>query len=149
MIEIKKMSMDSLDAQLLIQELNQSLVRITGDDGTIHFQQNDVEQQRAVFLVGYIDDVPYSCGALREINQECGEIKRIYARRNSVGMGHYMMRALEQQAIHYGYQALFLETRVQNEHAISFYEANGYVHCPNYGVYIENQNSYCFRVDIG
>ncbi|WP_167957076.1 GNAT family N-acetyltransferase [Anaerosporobacter faecicola] len=148
MIEIRKTTMDSEDAKALIQELNQILVKITGDDGTTHFQQTDVEQERSVFLIGYIDGEPFACGGLKEISQECGEIKRIYARKNQCQMGRRIIKALEEEAKRLNYQKLVLETRIQNEHAISFYEKNGYIHCEKYGVYRNNENAYCFKKEL-
>lgn len=148
MIQIKQMSINSEEARSLIQELNQSLMVITGDDGASHFKQEDMEQERSVFLVGYVDGIPYGCGALRKISSECGEIKRVYARKNSCGLGHAILEALEQKAVLFGYQKLILETRIQNVHAIQFYHANGYAHCENYGIYKERTNAYCFMKEL-
>lgn len=148
MIEIKRESINCEDAKLLIEELNQVLCKITGDDGTIHFHKEDLFEERSVFLIGYIDGIPYSCGALRELNQKEGEIKRIYSRKNKVGMASQLIHALEQYAIQFGYERLFLETRIQNIHAIEFYQKTGYIHCENFGVYQESENSYCFSKDL-
>lgn len=144
MIEIIPKSITCNDAKLLLRELNSVLASITGADGTTHFQQNDVEQPRSVFLIAYIDGVPYGCGVLREINEESAEVKRVYARKNTHRLGQLIVQALEQEAVRYNYSNIFLETRIQNEHAIRFYEKCGYVHCPNYGVYKDNKNAYCF-----
>lgn len=148
MIEIKRMSIYSEDAGILLNELNEVLRELTGDDGTSHFRQEDTEQERSIFLVGYIDGIPCGCGALREINQDCGEVKRIYARRNSCRMGQKILKAIEQEAVSFHYKKLFLETRIQNKHAIEFYKNNGYLHCPNYGVYKDSLNSYCFMKNL-
>lgn len=145
MLVIKQMSMDSEDAKLLIGELNQILTSLTGDDGTAHFQPNDVKQERSVFLIGYLDGVPTGCGALRELNQKIGEIKRVYARKNTCKVGHTIIQALEHYAEEFGYQEIYLETRIQNVHAIRFYEKNGYFHCENYGVYKNKSNSHCMK----
>jgi N-acetylglutamate synthase-like GNAT family acetyltransferase len=120
MIEIRESSIESEDAVVLIEELNQFLTKITGDDGTIHFRDTDVEQERSVFLIGYIDGEPCACGALRQLAKDCAEIKRIYTRKNTLGMGHRILTALEEKAREYQYQQLFLETRDQNTHAIAF-----------------------------
>lgn len=143
MFEIKEADINSKDAKALIKELNQILTVITGDDGTVNFHAEDVKQNRSVFLIGYEDEIASGCGALREIDMEYGEIKRIYARKNKCGMGRQIIAALEKKATQLGYKKLFLETRIQNKHAISFYEKNGYTHCQNYGVYQGSINSYC------
>ncbi len=149
MIEIRESRIDSPDAIVLINELNETLKKITGDDGTIHFNSKDVEQARSSFLVGYLSGMPVCCGAIREIDGTHCEVKRIYARKNSEHMGSRLIKALEEKAAGFGYDTMLLETRVQNEHAISFYKNNGYSKCKNFGVYVENENSYCMEKVIG
>ena len=142
------MAINSADAVELLCELNQILQQMTGDNGARHFQEADVEQGRSTFLVGYIDGKPYACGALREFSPTCGELKRIYARKNSAGMGQHILKALESEARKYHYQRLVLETRIQNHHAIQFYEKNGFSLCPNYGIYKDCKNACCFQKDV-
>ena len=144
-ISIRETDINSADAKELLGELNAKLTVITGDDGTVHFKSQDVTTLRSVFLVAYVNDVPYGCGALRELSADTAEVKRVYARSNSVGIGSHILKALEKNAQKMGYHKLLLETRVQNTTAISFYNRNGYVHCENYGVYIGETHSYCFR----
>lgn len=79
-IKIISASVDCEDAKTLINELNQVLTEITGDDGTSHFQREDVMEERSAFLIAYIDDIPYGCGALRQISEDIAEVKRVYAR---------------------------------------------------------------------
>ncbi|MGN0977275.1 MAG: GNAT family N-acetyltransferase [Faecousia sp.] len=58
------------------------------------------------------------------------------------------MRALEEKALEFGYRQLLLETRVQNVHAIRFYESCGYVRCDSYGVYQGKKNACCFSKNL-
>ncbi|MBP7348757.1 MAG: GNAT family N-acetyltransferase [Butyrivibrio sp.] len=144
-ILIREADIHSADAQTLLCELNAKLTKITGDDGTVHFKSKDVATARSVFLIAYLHGEPYGCGALRELSDDTAEVKRVYARSNSVGIGSRILNALEENAQKMNYQNLLLETRVQNTTAISFYNRNGYEHCENYGVYIGETHSYCFR----
>ena len=143
-ISIRETDINSADAKELLGELNAKLTVITGDDGTVHFKSQDVATLRSVFLVAYMNDVPYGCGALRELSADTAEVKRVYARSNSIGIGSRILKALEETAQKMDYQKLLLETRVQNTTAISFYNRNGYEHCENYGVYVGETHSYCF-----
>ena len=144
-ISIHETDINSADAKELLGELNAKLTVIPGDDGTVHFKNKDVTTSRSVFLVAYMNDMPYGCGALRELSDDTAEVKRVYARSNSIGIGSRILKALEENAQKMGYQKLLLETRVQNTTAISFYNRNGYQHCENYGVYVGETHSYCFR----
>ncbi|MEE1248941.1 MAG: GNAT family N-acetyltransferase [Lachnospiraceae bacterium] len=144
MIEVKKAQMDSLDAKELIQELNQVLTEITGDDGTANFKASDVQKEKSTFFIVYVDEKPYGCGALRKISDDVAEIKRVYARKNKLGIGSIVVQSLENAAASFGYKKILMETRVQNQNAIHFYEKNGYTHCENFGKYVGKENAYCF-----
>lgn len=49
MIEIIESSVDIKDADKLISELNQSLIEITGDDGTSSFNSDNVKETGTAF----------------------------------------------------------------------------------------------------
>ena len=133
------------DSQTLIMELNIILTEITGDDGTVNFSNDDMNQPGSRFLVAYINEEPYGCGAIRRVSDSVAEIKRVYARKNQCGVGRKIIDSLEREAKAFGYSKLVLETRVQNTHAIEFYGALGYQHCEAYGKYVGKQNAYCFE----
>lgn len=144
-IKILERSIDCDDAKELISELNQVLVVITGDDGTVNFSTEDVEAEGGVFLIGYLDGRPCGCAALRRLSEDTAEVKRVFSRKNNVGMGRHVMETIEEKAIQLGYSHLILETRVQNTHAIAFYSSLGYEHCEAFGKYVGKPNSYCFE----
>lgn len=144
-IKIVPASIECDDARELIGELNQVLTIVTGDDGTVNFHSEDVMEERAVFMIAYVDDVPYGCGALRMLSEDTAEVKRVYARKNQYGVGAAILKALETKAIEFGYHRILLETRVQNLHAIEFYHKNGYSHCEAFGKYVGKENAYCFE----
>ncbi|WP_334116726.1 GNAT family N-acetyltransferase [Ligilactobacillus sp.] len=148
MIEIIESSIESKDAEKLISELNQSLIEITGDDGTSNFNSDDVKEIGTVFLIAYFNGIPYGCGALRKLSDDVAEIKRIYAKTNCVGIGRAIIEKLEEKAVEFGYARILLETRKQNKHAIKFYNRCGYVHCETYGRYRTNDDAYCFEKNL-
>ncbi|MGN0977274.1 MAG: hypothetical protein ACI4PH_04390 [Faecousia sp.] len=81
MLRIIESDIDSDDGKSLISERNQVLMQLTGEDGTRHFRKEDTRKENAVFLIAYLDDIPYGCGALRKISEDTAEIKRIYAKK--------------------------------------------------------------------
>lgn len=136
---------DSLDARLLVAELDAALAAITGDSGAASFDANDVRGPRAVFLVARAEDgAPLGCGALRPLEgaAHVGEIKRMYARPGS-GAGTLLLAALEAQARALGYRELRLSTRRVNVRAVDFYRRHGYVEAPAWGKYIGSAVSVC------
>lgn len=86
------------------------------------------------FLVGYEDDRAVCCGALKGLEDGAAEIKRMYvvpaARRR--GLARQLLHALEGQALDLGYQVIRMDTGSRHQHAIAFYEAQGYAPVPDY-----------------
>lgn len=102
------------------------------------------------FLVAYDDDgvTPIGCGGLRAIDDQHGEVKRMFVvpdRRGS-GVAPFVLQALEEHArAALGWNRLVLETGDQQPDAIRFYEREGYTRIPNFGHYVHSTNSICFE----
>ena len=145
MLSFKKTGVDSPDAQVLLQELNDSLVDILGHNGMAHVCFDDFSREKGFFLVGYHDDIPVCCAGIRRIDESTGEVKRVFARRNQSGYGAELMHALEENAQKAGYDRLVLECREGNSHAIEFYKKNGYVLCDRYPPYEDEADAVCLE----
>lgn len=81
------------------------------------------------FLVGELDGSIVATGALRRIDAEIGEIKRmrvlpLYQRR---GFGQQVLDALERRAMGVGLSTLELDTTAGQVAARAFYGKNGYL----------------------
>ena len=134
---------DCEEARALIAELDAALAAICGDSGAKSFDANDVRGPRAVFLLARdVTGVAVGCGALRPIDAEVAEVKRMYARPGS-GAGVHLLDELERRARAFGYRAIWLETRRVNARAVAFYEKNGYRVIPNYGQYVGREDAVC------
>lgn len=135
-------------AQQLIDELSDALSLITGDSGRESFDFNDINDPRALFVVAYDEqDNALGCGALRPVSDTIGEVKRMYSKpeRRGKGVGKAILTYLEKQAQAWGYEALWLETRLINHQAVAFYERRGYHRIPNYGKYVSRPEAVCFE----
>ncbi|WP_338765358.1 GNAT family N-acetyltransferase [Massilia sp. METH4] len=132
----------SPDAVALMRELSETLRGITGDDGTASFDPAGC----TLFAIARDDrGRAVGCGALRPIDGEIAEIKRMYARPGAgAGIGSAVLAFLEAQAAALGCRGLWLETRKVNERAIRFYDAQGYLRIPNFGKYVGNDAAVCF-----
>ena len=103
-----------------------------------------------VFLIALDDDgiTPVACGALRQIDDEHGEVKRMFvtADRRGSGAATLVLRSLEQIARdELGWTRLVLETGDRQPDAIRFYEREGYTRIPNFGHYAETESSLCYE----
>ena len=82
------------------------------------------------------DDRVVGCIALRKLagREGCGEIKRLYVRRESRGSGvaDRLLQALEEYAKAFGYEWLYLDTAADMKAAARFYEKKGFERCERY-----------------
>ena len=136
---------DSAEARVLVDELSAALAAITGDSGASSFAPADARVARSLFVVARGDDgALLGCGALRPLEGELGEIKRMYARPGSRGVGAALLAHIEREAVRFGYRALWLETRRVNVRAVGFYLRHGYAQIENYGKYVGRPEAVCF-----
>ena len=134
---------DCDEARALIAELDAALAAICGDSGAKSFDANDVRGLRSVFLLARdAAGSAVGCGALRPLEGDVAEVKRMYARPGS-GAGVRLLGELERRALQFGYRAIWLETRRVNVRAVVFYERHGYRVIPNYGKYVGREDAIC------
>lgn len=128
----------------LQDELSATLQQITGSSGRASFDAS-AWGKRDIFLLACSNDIAVGCGALREVSAEIGEIKRMYARPETRGVGTQLLQALEKHALAHGFKTLWLETRKINQRAVAFYLRNGYQIRENYGRYAGRAEAVCFE----
>lgn len=134
------------NAIFLMEELSETLEIITGASGKNSFNSEDVCVPRSLFVIAYDEkDEAVGCGAIRPIDENIAEVKRMFAKVKTKGVGTQILSYLEMQAKKLGYSSLWLETRLINERAVSFYMKKGYSKIPNYGKYINNPEAICFE----
>ncbi|MFC5477383.1 GNAT family N-acetyltransferase [Massilia suwonensis] len=134
---------DSPEARVLVKELDAALAAICGDSGSGSFDPADVRGPCSVFLIARDGDgLALGCGAVRPLAPGVAELKRMYARPGS-GAGLALLKALEAQALAFGYRELWLSTRCVNQRALAFYARNGYLPVAHYGRYVGREESAC------
>lgn len=145
-IKVTASSIHSADAAQLIEELSATLESITGDSGKKSFNLDDVCVERACFAIARDGEGrALGCGAFRPMDAEVAEVKRMYSRPGTRGVGTQVLLFLEQRARELGFLRLQLETRVVNQRALRFYEQRGYLRIANYGQYVGNDKAACFE----
>lgn len=145
-MKIIEKSPEDSDALSLMDELSQTLKAITGDSGKSSFNSNDVCVPRATFIIVYDENGDaVGCGAIRPINDNIAEMKRVYSKVKGMGIGTKILGYLEEKAKTLGYSSIWLETRLINERAVNFYDGSGYHRINNYGKYANNAAAVCFE----
>jgi GNAT superfamily N-acetyltransferase len=88
-----------------------------------------------VCLVGFADDgTPLTVGAVKRLEDEVGEIKRMYVapEGRSRGLARALLEALERAARDLGYTRVRLDTGPRQPHARALYLSAGYREIPDY-----------------
>ncbi|MDR5733469.1 GNAT family N-acetyltransferase [Caballeronia sp. LZ025] len=136
----------SKDAQALLDELSAMLAVYSGDSGQSRFCLQDVCSARGAFLVARNEQgFSLGCGAFRRFDYGVAEVKRLYSRPNTCGVGSALLAQLEAEAAAVGYHKLLLETRAFNRRAIAFYQRNGFRATNPYGIYVHQPDARCFE----
>lgn len=141
------------DGVLLIARLSADLAARYPEDpdgGAGHFCPDDVLVPRSIFVVGRLGGQPVACGALRPVEPDVAEVKRMYVEPGFRGRGlsRRILAELEEYARRFGYRRVWLETGIRQPEAIRLYESAGYGRIANYGIYAGNLNSICFEKQL-
>jgi GNAT superfamily N-acetyltransferase len=149
--EIKPVSPDSKEAILLVQELDRDLQQRYPGVELHPLAAEDPRSPRFVFLVAYSNGEAVGCGAVRELESDVGEVKRMFVRPRwrRRGVARQILAALESEGRRRGYAALRLETGSGQPEAIALYRSAGYVEIAPFGEYVGNPVSVCFEKTIG
>jgi GNAT superfamily N-acetyltransferase len=129
----------------LLNELSRDLAKKTGRDGRESFEFSDVAQPRSAFLLAYETGQAVGCGALRPFNDKTCEVKRMYARTQGHGIGREILRELERLALEFQFDRIWVETGIENQGAVKFYQKHGYEICENWGKYKGRPECICFE----
>ena len=140
-------------SRALIESLNDELRGIYSEPGATHFQLDpeEVTGGRGTFLVAYRDGTPVGCGALRLLDAETAELKRMYVAPGvrGTGLGRRLLSALEVEARALGVRRLVLETGVRQVAALALYRATGFRPIPLYGEYcLSPETSICLGKEL-
>ena len=130
MLTITPESLDSSDARRLIGELDALLNSLyPPEDNFLDLPTADA------FLVARDDGDAVGCGAVRFIDGETAEVKRMYAVPSvrGAGVAWRLLQELEAFARGRGARRLVLETGPRQLDAIALYERSGFVVVPRWG----------------
>src|SRR5262249_7929249 len=153
MITVERAELTAEVSRVLIDALNAELGDLYPEPGATHFRLDaeEVANGHGTFLVVYRDGIPVGCGALRRVDAETAELKRMYVSPSvrGQGFGRRLLTALEAEARALGVRRLVLETGIRQAAALALYRATGYRPIPLYGEYRQSPDtSICLGTNI-
>jgi putative acetyltransferase len=103
--------------------------------------------ERAAYLVAYQAGLPVGCGAVRRIDADTAEVRRMYVLRSHrrFGIARAVLVELERAAAALHYGVLRLETGYRQTAAMALYESFGFRRIPPFGEYANDPTSVCFE----
>ncbi|HEV8606835.1 MAG TPA: GNAT family N-acetyltransferase [Tepidisphaeraceae bacterium] len=142
----------STTARTLIERLNAELSATYPEQGACHFRldADEVAEGRGAFLVASRSQKPIGCGAVRRIDAQTGELKRMFVspEERGRGVGNAILTALEAEARRLGLSRLVLETGIRQHQAIILYKRAGFFPIDPFGEYTTSPLSICFARDL-
>ena len=149
MIQIIRTDSENQDFIELVKYLDIELAKRDGEDHPYYAQFNKIDKIKFV-VIAYENEKPVGCGAIKEYGPQTMEIKRMYVfpEVRGKGIANKILAELENWAAELAFKKCVLETGKKQPEAIRLYEKNGYNIIPNYGPYVQVENSLCFEKEI-
>ena len=146
-LQIERVRPDAEDALMLIEELDADLLLRYPKQWIHGLHPEDIQDDELIFLVVKQGNSLVGCGALRPLDDDTAEVKRMFVRSafRRRGISRTILSALEQIGCEKGYGTLRLETGTEQPEALALYRSAGYNEIPCYGEYVGNPYSICFE----
>ena len=141
---------DSADAVALIAELDDVLTALYPAESRHGLSVQRLIAEGVAFFVLRSDGVPASCGGIKLVGTDYGEVKRMYVRPQFRGSGFakLILNQLADHARAHGVSLLRLETGIHQKEAIGLYEGLGFRRIPPFGPYTLDPVSLCYEKRI-
>lgn len=152
-ITIARAELTADASRALISALDAELQAVYPEPGANHFRvdPDEVGDGRGAFLVVRRGGTPVGCGAVRLLDDNTAELKRMYVAPavRGTGLGRRLVEALEAEARSLGARRLVLETGIRQAAALALYRATGFHTIPLYGEYcLSPDTSICLGKDL-
>lgn len=140
---------DSEDARRLVEALDAHLSSRYSPDQRFgpNLKPAHLASGLGTFVVARADGRAIGCGAVRRLDQETFEVKRMYVEPalRGHGVAKEILNRLEAHATALGARRLVLETGVHQAEAIGLYRQAGYRQVDCWGEYATSATSVCFE----
>jgi GNAT superfamily N-acetyltransferase len=151
--DVRTASLASPAAAALIAALDEEIqARYRRPLDAFYFSLGDDEvgPGRGAFALAWVGGRAVGCGAVRLIDDDIAELKRMYVLPESrrQGVAAAVLRFLEREAVDLGASRMVLETVTTPPDAIAVYRHAGYQHIPRFGPYVDSEISYCMAKSL-
>lgn len=146
MITIKRTNSSDTDFIHLVTYLDADLKKRDGEEHDFYNQFNAIVNIQHC-IVAFENKKAVGCGAIKPLDSNTMEVKRMYVfpEHRGKGIASKILLELEHWATELNYTTCVLETGLKQPEAIGLYKRSGYRSIPNYGQYIGIENSVCFE----
>jgi GNAT superfamily N-acetyltransferase len=146
MLKLLRTNSKNQDFIYLVKLLDAELAERDGEDHAFYDQFNKIDTIRHVIVL-YENNLAIGCGAIKEVDVDTTEIKRMYTlpSRRGNGFATQILSEIISWASELKYDRCILETGKKQPEAIRLYKKNGFTRIPNYGQYTNIENSVCFE----
>jgi GNAT superfamily N-acetyltransferase/SAM-dependent methyltransferase len=138
-LDVRREDLRSPVAVAMIAALDAELVQRYPEEAETHvrLEREEVEEGRGAFVVAYLDGEPVGCGAIRRIDTDTGELKRMYVvpQARGRGIGRHVLARLENEGHRLGVKRILLVTGQRQPEALALYASAGFVPVPPFGEY--------------
>lgn len=138
---------DTAEALALIGALDAHLNGLYAPENRHGLSPAALQDESVTFLVARLDGVAVGCGAVKFINRDYAEVKRMYVtpRWRGRGVAQALLKHLERLSHQNGFGVLRLETGIHQPEAVRLYEGMGFSRCVAFGEYTEDGVSLCYE----
>ena len=146
---ILRTTSENPDFQKLVKQLDAYLAVMDGDEHAFYHQYNKIDLLKNCVVI-FDNDEAVACGAIKELDSNSMEVKRVFTlpEKRGKGLASAILKELESWAKELGYKKTILETGKRQTEAVALYSKCGYQVIPNYGQYIGIDNSICFEKEL-
>ena len=111
-----------------------------------YIQYNKLDDIHDV-VIAYDNDIPVGSTSFKKYDDENAEVKRVFVKEEYRGQGisNELMKMLEQRAREKGFKYFILESGEPLVSAMALYRKIGYKVIPNYGQYVNMEESICMK----
>jgi putative acetyltransferase len=149
MLKLHRTDATNIHFRHLVAELDAELSVRNGESNAFYMQFNKLDGiHHAVVL--YQNNMPVACGAIKHYDNQAMEVKRMFVlpAYRGKGLAKEVLQELETWTAELNYSACILETGLMQPEAIALYKKCNYSIIPNYGQYIGDEKSVCFRKEF-
>lgn len=131
---------DTAEALALIQALDAHPNGLYAPENRHGLSVAALLDESVIFLVARLDGVAVGCGAVKFVNRDYAEVKRMYVtpRWRGRGVAQAPLKHLERLAHQNGFGLLRLETGIHQPEAVTLYERAGFSRCQAFGEYADD-----------